>query len=418
MKRVAIIGCGISGLGLAYYLRDLDCQFVLYEMEDYLGGHANTVMVDEGHHTIPVDTGFMVFNKVTYPLLLDLFKQLNVPIKQTDMSFSVQDAQTGLQYAGASFNRLFGDRSNFCKPFFLRLLLEINRFNCQGKADLLDNSVKAMSLAQYVQYKRFSKDFVDMYLVPMSAAIWSAPPGKMMDFPASTLLHFFANHGLLGVSTQHQWWTVDGGSRQYVKLLLDCVKADVRKCAKVVSVERKSQDVMVNCRDGDCQSYDQVIMACHADQALALLSRPSTLESSLLSAFSYQQNHTILHTDSSVMPKAPRCWASWNYRIDSESASTHYWMNNLQNVSQEKDYFVSLNAEHLIDKAKIVRRIVYHHPLFDKLAISAQSDLARLNNGPDHDRISFCGSYFGYGFHEDGLKSAWDLAQIFKSRQL
>lgn len=334
------------------------------------------------------------------------------------MSFSVQDVQTGLQYAGASFNRLFGDRSNFCKPFFWRLLLEINRFNCQGKADLLDSSVKAMSLAQYVQYKRFSKDFVDMYLVPMSAAIWSTPPGKMIDFPASTLLHFFANHGLLGVSTQHQWWTVDGGSRQYVKLLLDCVKADVRKCAKVVSVERKSQDVVVNCQDGDCQSYDQVIMACHADQALALLNRPSTLESSLLSAFSYQQNHTILHTDSSVMPKAPRCWASWNYRIDSESASTHYWMNNLQNVSQEKDYFVSLNAEHLIDKAKIVRRIVYHHPLFDKLAISAQSDLARLNNGPDHDRISFCGSYFGYGFHEDGLKSAWDLAQIFKSRQL
>ena len=418
MSSIAIVGSGIAGLGLAYYLRRTHDQLTIYEKDHHLGGHANTVEITERGRQIPIDTGFMVFNHATYPLLLRLFDELEVPTEKTDMSFSVQHRSSGLEYAGASFDRLFGDRKNVFNLRFWRMLTEIDRFNKEGHETVLNPENETLSLAEYARARGHSNDFVNLYLLPMSSAIWSTAAEKMLKFPAITLLRFFKNHGLLGVSTQHQWWTVKGGSREYVKRLLATLNTVPRISCEVARVKREAKKVLVTTVDGDTREYDQVALACHADQALRLVAEPSSDETRLLSAFSYQENDTILHTDSNVMPRAKRCWASWNYRIDENGTSTHYWMNKLQNISRNQDYIVTLNGEHLIEKSKILKRFSYHHPLFDLKALHAQSELHVLNERSPRDQLFFCGSYFGYGFHEDALKSAHQLAELMQAKVL
>lgn len=418
MSEIAIVGSGIAGLGLAYYLRHGRYRVTIYEKENYPGGHANTVEVSEDEKQIPIDTGFMVFNHVTYPLLLQLFDELNVPTEKTDMSFSVQHRLYGLEYAGASLDRLFGDRKNIFNLRFWRMLAEIDRFNKEAHGTILDPVNESLSLADYAKARCHSEDFINLYLVPMSSALWSTPPEKMLNFPAISLLRFFKNHGLLGRDTQHQWWTVRGGSREYVTRLVAALKTLPRISSKVAQVRRGTRKVFVTTSDGEVREYDRVVLACHADQALHLVSEPTRDEARLLSAFSYQENGTILHTDSTVMPSAKRCWASWNYRIDEKGSSTHYWMNSLQHISERQDYIVTLNGEYLVDPSKISKRFTYHHPLFDLAALHAQSDLHLLNDRSPGGQILYCGSYFGYGFHEDALRSAHQLAEVMQGKVL
>ncbi|MBX9694299.1 MAG: FAD-dependent oxidoreductase [Cyanobacteria bacterium] len=418
MSEIAIVGSGIAGLGLAYYLRQGSDRITIYEKDDRLGGHANTVETSESGKQIPIDTGFMVFNHVTYPLLLKLFDELNVPTEKTDMSFSVQHKLYGLEYAGASFDRLFGDRKNIFNLRFWRMLAEIDRFNKEGHEAILDPVNASLSLVDYAKVNRYSDDFINLYLVPMSSALWSSPPHKMLKFPAITLLRFFKNHGLLGVNTQHQWWTVKGGSREYVQRLVAELKTVPRISSKVIKVRRDTRKVFVTTNHGGTQEFDKVVLACHADQALQLVAEPTDTERRLLSAFSYQTNETILHTDSTVMPHARKCWASWNYRIDQHGSSTHYWMNSLQHVSERRDYLVTLNGEHLVDSSQILKRLRYQHPLFDLAALDAQSKLRVLNDHSPRDQVFYCGSYFGYGFHEDALRSANQLAEVLRGKVL
>jgi len=422
MKQLAIVGSGIAGLGLAYYLRD-QFDISIFEKDDRVGGHSNTVSVEESGREIPIDTGFMVFNHVTYPLLTRLFGELNVPTKKTDMSFSVQRRDINLEYSGASFDRLFGDRSNLMEPRFWRLLTEINRFNQIGSTRFLETGADkdehlTVSLADFVRTHKLSDDFVELYLIPMSGALWSTPPEKLRNFPVLTLLRFFRNHGLLGQDTQHQWWTVDGGAREYVQRLLRKLRNTPRVKQAVVGVRRGLSKAVVTTSGGSQEEFHHVVLACHADEALRTLQEPRDVESRILGAFKYQPNETVLHTDTNVMPKHRRCWSSWNYRVDGDDSTTHYWMNSLQGVSRNADYFVTLNGEHLVKPEKILWRTTYHHPLFDLGALHAQGQLDGLNASSPKEQIYFCGSYFGFGFHEDALASAHRLATLISQRAL
>ncbi|MBX9722672.1 MAG: FAD-dependent oxidoreductase, partial [Candidatus Obscuribacterales bacterium] len=353
MMSIAIIGSGISGLGAAYFLHK-NYSITIYEKNAYVGGHSNTVTVDEEGKAVAIDTGFMVFNKVTYPNLIRLFDKLSVPIKQTDMSFSAQNCAEGIEFAGASFDRLFGQRKNLFSLRYWRMLMQLNRFNNEANAALSDSNLGNLTLSDYVKQRGYGQDFLNWYLVPMSSALWSAPPEKILSFPALSLLRFFHNHGFLGMDTQHQWWTLVDGAKSYVSRLLSLLDQHIiRLQDKVLSVKREESKVRIFSEDGSSKTFDKAIFACHADQALAALEDADQLERSLLSAFQYQNNIATLHTDSSVMPKSRGCWASWNYRLDNNktqanSASTHYWMNSLQQVSKKTDYFVSINGEHLI----------------------------------------------------------------------
>lgn len=410
MARLAIIGTGIAGLGCAYFLRSkFDCT--LFEQNDYAGGHTNTVTVDEDGRTIPIDTGFMVYNEVTYPHLTRLFKELNVRIKPTSMSFSVQHKPSGLEFNGSSFNHLFAQRRNLLNPRFLRMLLQIDRFNREAVKALNDPKFEEMTLKKYVDEKNYGDDFLRFYLVPMSSAVWSTPPELMFEFPAITLIRFFHNHGFLGIQTQHPWLTVEGGARNYVAKMSEFFKGKIRLNQKVKRVFRESDKVKI-VTDGGEERYDKVIFACHADQGLSILGDDAANEERrLLGEFKYQTNSALLHTDASVMPETRFAWASWNYRIGHGESSTHYWMNNLQGVSERVNYFVSLNDPGTIHPQKIIKTISYEHPLFSLGTIRAQKELPSLNRVSENQTIYFCGSYFKYGFHEDALTSSLELCR-------
>lgn len=413
-ERLAVIGGGVAGLGAAWLLRRR-YDVTVFEREPRMGGHSNTVEVEEGGRRLPVDTGFMVFNKITYPCLLRLFSELRVPVKPTEMSFSVRHEGLDLEYNGMGLNRVFAQRRNLARPRFLALLAQILRFFRAANAALEDEALESMTLAEFARRHRLGDDFLRLYLVPMSASIWSITPGGAMDFPAATLVRFFHNHGFLGVTTHHPWFTVDGGSREYVKrMLADLPPA--RTGAPVVGVAAGEHGVTVRAADGSASVFDRVIVATHADEALALLERPTPLQAALLPAFRYQANETLLHTDSTVMPRRKLAWAAWNYRMDGggagERPSTHYYMNRLQGVSDRTDYFVSLNYADRIDPARVLWRTVYTHPIFDRGALAAQHRLPEINAEVRGQRVFFCGSYFRYGFHEDAFGSAVGCASV------
>jgi uncharacterized protein len=414
--KTAIIGTGIAGMGCGHFLQK-DTDLTIYEQNDYVGGHTNTVTVDEDGKPVYIDTGFMVFNFETYPNLCKLFNEINAPIKKTDMSFSVQHKPSGLEYSGSSINHLFAQRRNIFNIPYLKMLMEIGRFNKESIKILDDPRYANYSLGEYIKEFDFSEDMLWKYLVPMSSAVWSTPMEQMLDFPAVALIRFFKNHGFLGLDTQHQWYTLQNGSQSYREILIKPFKDRIHINRKAIKVSRENGKVTVYASDGSQEVFDSVIIAAHGNQALEMLANPMDEEKRLLSNFKYQYNKATLHTDASIMPKKKLVWSSWNYRIqmqdESLTPSTIYWMNSLQQVSDKKDYFVSINPHQDLDEKKIIVELDYEHPLFDVPAINAQAELYKLNEtGP----VYFCGSYFKYGFHEDAFASAVQLCSQLLGR--
>ncbi len=412
MQKLAIIGTGIAGMGCAHFLHQ-KYDITLFEELDYIGGHTNTVTVMENGKPVYIDTGFMVFNYQTYPHLCELFKEIDAPVKKTDMSFSVQYLPNGLEYSGSSMRHLFAQKRNIFNPTFLKMLLQINRFNKESVNILDDPKYANHSLGQYIKEFGYSEDMLWKYLIPMSSAVWSTPMEQILDFPAVSLIRFFKNHGFLGLDTQHQWYTLHQGSQAYREKLIAPFKDKIKINSKVTAVERlPNGKVKVTTINGDQFEFDKVVMASHADQTYQLIKDKTIDEERLLSKFKYQPNKAVLHTDQKQMPKKKLAWSSWNYRVEKQGdvlvPSTIYWMNKLQGVSDEVDYFVSINPSATLDQTKVIKEIAYEHPLFDVPAMQAQKELYLLNEaGP----VYYCGSYFKYGFHEDAYKSAVKLCE-------
>lgn len=423
MKHLAIIGSGVAGLGCAYFLHR-HYRVTLFEEDKRVGGHAHTVTVPElgTGRPLPVDTGFMVFNYETYPQLTRLFGALQVPVKKTDMSFSVRHDDSGLEFCGSSLDLLFAQRRNLLRPSFYRMLWRIDRFNREALAALDDPAIDTLTLADYVRQRGYGRDFLDLYLVPMSSAVWSTPPEKMLQFPARTLLRFFHNHGFLGLSTQHQWWTVDGGAQEYVRRMTAPWRDRIATGARVVRVQRANRGgegggVGVTTADGKVAWFDHVIMAAHGHQSLALLADPTRDEARLLGEFQYQANTATLHTDPAVMPRTRRAWSAWNYTLARGPGGacepmTTYWMNRLQGVSDRENYFVTINRPDRIAENRRLKTIAYEHPLFTLEAVRAQAEIPALNlAAAGATETYYCGAWTRYGFHEDGFLSAVNLAR-------
>ena len=363
----------------------------------------------------------MVFNEVTYPNLTRLFRELNVAVKPTKMSFSVQHLPTNLEFCGTSLNHIFGQRKNLFRPRFWKMILQTNRFNIEAIEALISPQFQHYTLGEYVREKKYGDDFLNFYLVPMSSAVWSTPPELMLEFPAVALLRFFHNHGFLGLHTQHPWFTVVNGAKSYVEKIIEPFREKIKLKIGSVSVRREGSGVKVTDVSGHTETFDQVIFASHADETLKMLADADAQEKKLLGEFKYQPNTALLHTDASVMPKTKLCWASWNYRIDCYadgkiSPSTIYWMNSLQAVSDRQNYFVSINGENSVNPNSILKRIQYEHPVFSLGAIKAQKKLLVMNQRQTN--VYFCGSYFKYGFHEDAFTSALDLCRVITGERL
>lgn len=398
-------------MSCAWRLKDR-VDLTVYEAEPEPGGHTHTVDIMEGGAPVPVDTGFMVYNETTYPLLTQLFKELGVTTVETDMSFGVQYRPDNLEFCGSGLSQLFAQRRNLLNPRFLGMLRDVVRFNKRAAEALEDPRVLTETLEDFVQRHGFGRAFLEYYLVPMTSAIWSTPPDEMLRFPAHTLLRFMFNHGLLGIRTHHQWRTVQGGSRQYRDRLIAPFRERIHCRRAVRSVRRLDNQISVIDDSGEVRRFDRVVMATHADTTVRLLDNPTPEESRLLSCFPYASNTITLHSDPVVMPTRRPAWASWNYRIDAlgdgtRQASTHYWMNALQHIPGDKPYFVSVNEPGIVSPDLTHRSFTFDHPMFSKEAADAQLELPNLNQA---GRVFFCGSYFRYGFHEDGLLSGYAAA--------
>lgn len=423
-KKVAIVGTGIAGMGIAHFLQH-DFDIYLFEQNHYIGGHTNTIEVEETDRKVAMDTGFMVFNFVTYPNLCRLFKEIQAPIKKTDMSFSVQYTPSGLEYCGSGLGGLFAQRKNIFNLSYIRMLMAISRFNSESVKDMNNPRYADYSLGEYIQEKKFGEEMLWKYLVPMSSAVWSTPMDRMLEFPAMSLIRFFYNHGFLGLNTQHQWYTLEGGSESYKKILIAPFQHKIATHKKVKSIRRNGEIISLFFEDNSSLDFDKLVFASHADQTLNILGKEATSkEQDLLQHFKYQANRATVHSDESIMPRNKKVWSSWNYRMDQKgsksltttdlNASTIYWMNSLQGVSDRKNYFVSINDPGLIHPEKIISTIDYEHPLFNSSAIKAQQRLQELNQ--QDNNIYFCGSYFKYGFHEDAFASAVDCAGAILKR--
>lgn len=414
--RIAVIGSGIAGLGAALLLNSKH-QVTVYERNTYVGGHSNTVDVPVGKagsgRTMPVDTGFIVFNERTYPNLLGLFDHLNVPIKKTDMSFAVSIDKGRIEYGGSNLASLFAQPRNLFSPRFHRMLRDLLRFY-RHAPELLDHpNADRITLGDYLDFAGYGEAFARDHLLPMGAAIWSCSTDSMRDFPVNSFIRFFVNHGLLELKERPQWWTVDGGSREYVTRIRARLSSDVNLGRQARAVKRVPGGVAVRDDGGTEQIYDQVVMACHGDEAYRLLADKSDTESSILSRFRYQKNEAVLHLDPSQMPKRRLAWSSWNYLAGKETnghrqVAVTYWMNRLQHLDPAHPVFVTLNPIETIPADRIIDQFAYDHPMFDAGAVAAQKELPTIQG---NGGIWYCGSYCGYGFHEDGLASATAVAR-------
>jgi predicted NAD/FAD-binding protein len=407
--RVAIVGSGISGLVCAYFLnKNYDIKF--YEKNDYIGGHSNTVDVNYEGKKIAVDTGFIVFNHQTYPNLKAFFELLNVDYEPSNMSFAVKIGDSKIEYAGTNLNAVFAQRKNILNPRFIKMLLDILRFNKLAQNLLNQEFNPDYSMMNFLQDLKVGKYFRDYYLLPMASAIWSTPLDKIHDYPASSFVRFFKNHGLLTVSDQPQWLTVSKGSRQYVKKVCADFNDKISLNDEVKNIYQNSDKKWVIESHKSTEIFDKIVIASHADQALKILKNPTKQQQEILSSFSYQKNLAVLHKDSAVMPKAKKAWASWVYSHNSSTKnlaknnlSVSYWMNNLQNIDHSYPLFVTLNPNIEIDAKNIFAKFEYEHPIFDAKAVKAQ---ARIDEIQGQDDIYFCGAYQSFGFHEDGISSA------------
>lgn len=406
--RIAIIGAGVSGLTAAYLLSDHH-DVTVYEAQDELGGHAHTETVKELEGETFVDTGFLVYNEATYPLFISVLERLGVETIESVMSFSYTDQARGLEWKGSSLNTIFAQRRNLLRPSFVRMVVNILSFN-RAMRQLLVRDVQAhVTLGDVVRSHRWGASFRECYLVPMGAAIWSANPATFDEIPARTFAEFFARHGLLKVRGRPTWRTIVGGSRQYVARIAEHValRGALHVATPVREVRRLDGGVEV-VTDEAAARYDHVVVACHSDEALALLGDPSVEETEVLGAIRYQSNEVTLHWDAAMMPASRRAWAAWNYRrlsVNESVASLTYNVSTLQSLAGPRDYLVSLNSDHLIDPTKVIQRFRYAHPVLDQSTVRAQQRRHTLVGR----RTSFCGAYFGYGFHEDGVRSALEV---------
>lgn len=408
---IAIIGGGISGLTAAHILSRAH-DVTVFEAGSYAGGHTNTIDVEFDGESHAIDTGFIVFNEHNYPNFCQLLDHVGVASKPTSMSFSVRCEKTGLEYNGTSLNTLFAQRNNLLRLSFWKMILDILRFNRKAP-QLLTAGGPDVSVKEYVQSAELSAAFVDHYLVPLGASLWSCPASTFLQFPVRFVLEFLNNHAMLQIGGRPMWRVIQGGSKQYIEPLTRPFADRVYLNSPVRSVTRTTDAAHIELVAGATHRFDHVVVACHADTALRMLDSPSEMESRLLGAFPYQPNEAILHTDTSVLPTKKRAWASWNYRVNQQSqnaATVTYNMNMLQGIDSKHTFCVTLNDDSAIDKSKILRRIQYHHPVFTADRESAQ---ARHHDVINQNRTSFCGAYWGYGFHEDGVRSALAVCQAF-----
>jgi hypothetical protein len=411
-RRIAVIGSGIAGLSAAWLL-SRDNDVTVFEAGGHVGGHSNTVDVALDGATVPVDTGFIVFNERTYPNLTALFAHLGVATVASDMSFGVSIDRGALEYAGAArLKGLFAQRRNVVRPRFWRLVADILRFY-RGMARTSEAALAGRTLGQVLDAGGYGAAFRDDHLLPMAAAIWSGTCAAMLDFPAASFRRFCANHGLLQVSRRPRWLSVRGGSREYVRRLAAGVSGPIHLRAPVERVRRLARGVEIVAAGGHRARFDAAVIGAHADQALAMLETPTDAERRLLGAFPYQRNRAILHTDPALMPRRRGVWSSWNYMSDRAAdpaapVYVTYWMNRLQNLPTARNIFVSLNAPVAPRAGSVVAAFDYDHPQFDAGAIAAQSELHRIQGARG---VWFCGAYGGYGFHEDGLKSGIAVAR-------
>jgi predicted NAD/FAD-binding protein len=412
--RIAIIGSGISG-SLAARLLASDHEVQLFEANDYIGGHTHTSKVDAFGGRFTVDTGFMVFNEWTYPNFTQLLRRLGVKTRDTEMSFSVRCDSSGLEYQGSTLNGLFAQRRNLVSPRFQRLLLDILRFNRMAVGALQRKELDdAQSAGEFLQRIRTGELFLSHYLLPMTGAIWSTRPERMLEFPAKFLIGFLHNHGLLRIFNRPQWKTVAGGARTYLEALLEPLRSQIRLNCRVTSVRRSAEGVtLATAGEEEQEQFDAVVFASHADQTLEMLEDASPEERQALSAFPYQENDAVLHTDVSRLPSRKCAWASWNYRVpaDGEDGVTvTYDLNRLQGLGAPAPLMLTLNDRGSVSQQHVVRRFNYAHPAYETRSVAAQQQIAQLNGV---NRTYFCGAYCGYGFHEDGVNSALAVAKCF-----
>ncbi|USD30672.1 FAD-dependent oxidoreductase [Pseudoalteromonas sp. SCSIO 43201] len=411
MAKIAIIGSGISGMTAAYLLnRKHDIK--VFEKNNYIGGHTATIDVENNGEKIAIDTGFIVFNDRTYPKFEKLLAEIGVTRKPTEMSFSVHNSQTEFEYNGHSLWTLFAQKRNLFRPKFWQLLKDIVRFNTVCKElHQRDDYNGVETLGKLLSHHNFNEFFKLHYILPMGAAIWSTSIKEMLDFEAKFFVRFFFNHGLLDIANRPQWYVIPGGSREYIAPLVEQFRENIVLNAKLTSVQRDDDGVTLVFEDGHQEQFDKVVFACHSDQALELLASPSEQETQILGAIPYTANSVVLHTDTSLLPKRKAAWASWNYLLNEatdKAAVVTYQMNILQGLDAKHQYCVTLNHDSGIDESKVIQRFVYHHPVFNTTSIDAQKRKPEID-GKHHSY--FCGAYWFNGFHEDGVKSAVDVAR-------
>jgi uncharacterized protein len=407
--KVAVIGAGISGIAVAHRLHRMHAVTV-FEAEDRPGGHANTIRVDTAYETHHIDTGFIVFNDRNYPNFERLLADGGVVSQRSNMSFSVADENGDFEYSGASPNGLFAKRAHLATPWFHRMVLDLARFN-RAARELLAADDPGPSLGEWLERRRFSRPFIDWLIVPQAAAVWSADPGQMWSFPARFLVEFFDHHGMLGFVNRPRWRTIRGGSHNYVRALIAPWRERLRLSTPVQAIERFDDRVQIRTA-GMCETFDHVVLATHSDQALKLLGSGAThTERSVLGAIPYQSNEAVLHTDIRLLPRRRRAWASWNYHLLSEPTgrvAVTYHLNRLQALTAREQFCVTLNRTEAIDPAKIIRTIDYAHPVYTDAGIKAQARHAEIDG---RNRTSFCGAWWGHGFHEDGAASGVRVAE-------
>ena len=406
--KIAVIGSGISGLSAAYFLSKKH-KVDLFEKDNHFGGHSYTIDAEyEKDKKISVDVGFIVFNYQTYPNLINFFKENKIDIEKSNMSFSVSVKDTSIEYCGNGLNGIFANKNNLFNIKFLKMFFDIVNF--YKKSSNLKNLDTKETLGNYLKKQNLSKFFIDYHLIPMISAIWSMPPHESRTMPLKFFLNFFQNHGLFKLKNRPQWYTVKNRSRTYVNKILSKISGEYYKNYKINKIKRESDNVKIYYGDrSEFFDYEKIVLAIHADDALSLIDNPTKEENEILSTFNYKKNIAVLHTDENVMPKNKKVWSSWNSKIDSKNTANNsvtYWLNLLQNLNIKKNIFLTLNPFFKIDERKIIKKINFTHPYYDQETLVNQKKLSLIQNKRN---ILFCGSYFGYGFHEDGIKSSLEM---------